>query len=135
MNTQVPSINFSGVTGYMFDGAGVHNRRHRAIATLMAIGFNGPFPIPVQATVEIQVEVAFDPINWRISGQLTRWQLLSTTGQFPGGALDRQLHGALDSALWVPFTMLSIPSQDGVPLPVLSVKTMPNGDVDVYIEP
>ena len=135
VNTQVPSINFSGVTQYMFDGAGVHNRRHRCIATLMAIGFNGPFPIPVQATVEIQIEVAFDPINWRISGQLTRWQLLSTTGQFPGGALDRQLHGALDSALWVPFTMLSIPSQDGVPLPVLSVKTMPNGDVDVYIEP
>jgi LGFP repeat len=135
VNTQVPSISFAGVTGYMFDGAGVHNRRHRAIATLMAIGFNGPFPIPVQATVEIQVEVAFDPIHWRIAGQLTHWRLLSTSGQFPGGALDRQLHGALDSALWVPFTMLSIPSQDGVPLPVLSVKTMPNGDVDVYIEP
>lgn len=135
VNTQVPSINFAGVTGYMFDGAGVHNRRHRAIATLMAIGFNGPFPIPVQATVEIQVEVAFDPIHWRIAGQLTHWQLLSATGQFPGGSLDRQLHGALDSALWVPFTMLSIPGQEGVPLPVLSVKTMPNGDVDVYIEP
>ena len=135
VNTQVPGINFSGVTGYMFDGAGVHNRRHRCIVTLMAIGFNGPFPMSVQATVEIQVEVAFDPIHWRISGQLTRWQLLSATGQFPGAALDRQLHGALDSALWVPFTMLGIPSQDGVPLPVLSVKTMPNGDVDVYIEP
>ena len=135
VNTQVPAVNFSGVTGYMFDGAGVHNRRHRAIAALMAIGFNGPFPIPVQATVEIQIEVAFDPIHWRVTGQLTQWRLLSTTGLFPGPALDRQLHGALDSALWVPFPMLSIPSQDGNPLPVLSVKTMPDGDVDIYIEP
>jgi hypothetical protein len=134
-NTQVTGINFSGVTPYMFDGAGVHNRRHRTIASLMAIGFSAGFPVPVNATVEIRVEVAFDPIHWRVTGQLTEWRLLSATGQFPGAALDRQLHGALDSALWVPFPMLSIPSQDGNPLPVLSVKTMPDGDVDVYIEP
>ena len=134
-NTQVTAVNFTGTTGYMFDGAGVHNRRHRAIASLMAISFNSGFPTPVQAAVEIQIEVAFDPINWRVSGQLTEWRLLSATGSFPGEPLDRQLHGALDSALWTAFPMLNIPSQDGTPLPVLSAKTMPDGDVDVYIEP
>jgi hypothetical protein len=134
-NTQVTGINFAGTTPYLFDGAGVHNRRHRAIASLMAIGFNGPFPMPVQASVEIHVEVAFEPVNWRVAGQLIEWRLLSASGSFPGGPLDRQLHSALDSALWMPFPVLNIPSQDGVPLPVLSVKTMPDGDVDIYIEP
>jgi hypothetical protein len=132
---QVAGLNFVGTTNYLFDGSGVHNRRHKIQTTLQGVRLGGLFPVIVTATVELHLEVAFDPLSRRITGQLTDWILLSATGSFQGGSVQRLLHSVLDPQLWIAFPMLTVPTQDGVPLPVLSVKTMPDGDVDVYIEP
>ncbi len=132
---QVAALNFAGVTRYWFDGATTHNRRHKINVILQGVRISGIFPQPLAATVEVHAEISYDPLAGRIVGYLTEWRLLSATGDFPGGPIHRQLHTLLDCALWTRFPVLSIPTQDGAVLPVLSVKTMPDGDVNVYIEP
>lgn len=131
----VAGVNFTGATRYSYDGAGVHNRRHKLLTSLQGIQMIGATPMPVSALVEIHCEISFDPINWRIVGQLVEWRLLSTSGVFLGAPIERQLHTLLDPILWTVFPAQTIPTQDGAPLPVLSVKVMPDGDVSVYIEP
>lgn len=131
----VAAVNFSGATRYSHDGAGVHNRRHKLLTILQGVQMIGATPMPVSALVEIHCEISFDPINWRLVGQLVEWRLLSASGLFLGAPIERQLHGLLDPILWTTFPAQTIPSQDGAPLPVLSVKVMPDGEVCVYIEP
>jgi hypothetical protein len=133
--THVANVNFVGTTRYWFDGATTHNRRHKINVLLQGLHMSGLFPQPLLATVEVHLEVSYDPMIHKVVGYLTEWRLLSASGNFPGGPIRRQLHAVLDQTLWTRFPVLTIPAQDGVPLPVLSVKTMPDGDVDIYVEP
>ena len=66
---------------------------------------------------------------------MTDMRVAVAGGLFLGAPIERQLHGLLDPILWTTFPAQTIPSQDGAPLPVLSVKVMPDGEVCVYIEP
>jgi hypothetical protein len=131
----VANVTFAGTTRYLHDGAGVHNRRHKLQVTLQGMNVDGGLPLPFSASLEIQAEASFDPLSGRMVGQLTEWRILSTSGDPHTESLQRRLHQSLDASLWDPFALLTIPTQDGAPLPVLSVKTMPDGQVDVYIEP
>lgn len=115
---------FAGTAPYSYDGAGVRNRRHRIQTQLFAAQQK------MQGAVEIQVEASFDPIDRRVVGCLAGWHPLSAPTW-----LVRQLHSLLDTSLWKSFPLLAIPDQDGAPLPVLSVKTMADGDVSIFIEP
>jgi len=131
----VAGINFIGTTPYWFDGAATQNRRHRLQVVLQGMQMAGIIPVPLTAILEIQALVALDPVGRQVAGHLTQWRLLSAGGQVKGEPLDRQLHRLLDPTLWVKFQLLPIPLQDGVPLPVLSVKTMPDGEVHIFVEP
>ena len=132
-------ISFAGTTGYSYDGVGVHNRRHRI--TLQLLGtqsisvFGGSFGVPAPAAVSLEVEAAFEPTQRKVIGMVTGWQLLS--GQVDTDPpLVRQLHRILDPALWVEFDLFPIDDTEaGRPVAVLSVKTMSNGEVLVFIEP
>jgi hypothetical protein len=132
---QVANLSFAGTTRYWFDGATTHNRRHKINVLLQGMHISGIIPQPLLAIVEVHVEVSYDPMIHKVVGYLTEWRLLSASGNFPGGPIQRQLHALLDQALWARFPVLTIPSQAGAPLPVLSVKTTPDGDVDIYVEP
>ena len=125
-------VTFAATTTYSFDGVGVHNRKHRLNATLVGPPSSGGyFPIPAIATIEIQVEVTFEPIKRKVVAAIVDWVLLS-----PNAALDRQLHQVLDGELWKAIDLLPIDDTDnGKAIAILAVKTMPNGDVNLFIEP
>jgi hypothetical protein len=131
---------FIGTTAYWFDGLGAHNRRHRILFTMMATRvqsgvFNFPMPFPV--TFEVQVEVCFEPEERSVRAFFTDWIPTSIPSDLTANPpLIRQLHGALDPLLWTSLDLLQIEDTNaGSPIAVLSVKTMPNGDVNIYIEP
>lgn len=134
-NVAVAAVNFAGTTRYWFDGAATQNRRHKLQILLQGMQMVGTIPVPLNATIEVHVLVSHDPVGLQVAGHLTEWHLLSAAGPFPGEPLDRQLHRLLDPALWAKFQLLPVPNQDGMPLPILSVKTMPDGDVNIFVEP
>src|SRR5262249_51275183 len=85
-NAALASMTYVGTTAYSFDGAQVHNRRHRLqmilhgmeVQSISVGGFFGvsvPTPQPVTATIEIQVEVFFDPALRRIALAMADWTL------------------------------------------------------------
>jgi hypothetical protein len=93
----------------------------------------GPIPQPVQASFEVQVEVAFEPLERIVTAQIVDWHPLSAFGVL--GSLSQQVRTALDAMLWAGFKLLQVPDTNaGAPIAVLSVKTMSSGDVNLYIE-
>jgi hypothetical protein len=131
---------FLGTTSYWFDGIGAHNRRHRILASMMATRMQSGFvniPMPVPVMCEVQVEVGFEPAERSVRAFLTDWIPVSIPSDLTANPpLIRQLHGVLDPLLWTSFDLLEIEDTNaGAPIAVLSVKTMPNGDVNIYIEP
>lgn len=127
---------FAGVTGYSWDGAGVHNRNHRLRVNLVGRRRLGASFIPAVATIEVRAEISFDPVDREIVGYLTGWSLVASQGDFHGGGdLRRALHQRLDPALWKQFLVTKVPATKNDPIAVLSVKTLPDGRVAVYFEP
>lgn len=132
----VIGVNYVGTTGYSFDGAGVHNRAHRLHVILHGQRSAGPMVVPSLSTVELHVEVSFDPVDREIVGFLTKWSLAASQGDFlGGGSLSRALQQRLDPALWREFLIADVPVTPDDPIAVLSVKTQADGDVVVYFEP
>jgi hypothetical protein len=145
LGTAVPS--FGGTTPYVWDGAGVQNRRHKIHVDITSvetsvktsIGSGGIFGIgaavetietvrtPRLDTATLYVLVTYEPLSRKVVGCLTDYE--TSWGSF-------SLSAALEPLLWSSFDILTLPDSDaGVPVAVLSVKTMPNGDVNTYIEP
>jgi hypothetical protein len=132
----VIGINYAGTTEYSFDGAGLHNRAHRLHVILHGQRAIGPIVTPSLSTVEIHVEVSFDPVDREIVGYLAQWNIAASQGDFlGGGSLSRALHQRLDPALWRQFLIADIPASSDDPIAVLAVKTQADGDVVVYFEP
>ena len=134
-NSRVASLSFVGTTGYSFDGVQTHNRRHRLQVILTGIE-NMPFPVPVTATVEIQVEVWFDASQRQIALTPTDWTLMQASSGSYAAAVSAVLRARLDSLLWTSYELLTLPETDGgAPIAVLAVKTLANGAVAVFVEP
>jgi hypothetical protein len=145
-NANLLSLTFAGVTGYSFDGAQVHNRRHKLLAVLLGtesqsipLPFGGSTPgaaLPVTATIELQVEIWFDASQRRIALTPVDWVLTQAGSGSYAAAVTSALHARLDPLLWTSFDLVTLPDTDaGAPIAVLSVKTLPNGSVGVFIEP
>lgn len=146
-NAGLVSMTYAGTTGYSFDGAQVHNRRHRLHLVLQGMesqstSFGGIFggsvstPVAVTATVEIQVEVFFDPALRRIALAMVDWVLTQSASQSYAAAVTATLRAKLDPLIWSSFELQTLPDTDaGAPIAVLSVKTLPNGTVSVFVEP
>jgi hypothetical protein len=145
VNAQLLAMTFVGTTGYSFDGAQVHNRRHKLQLILQGIetntisfplGVQIPQPVAVTATIELQVEVWFDASQRRILLALTEWTLTQASSGSYATAISTALHAKLDPILWTSFELVTLPDTDGgAPIAVLSVKTLPNGVVGVFVEP
>jgi hypothetical protein len=144
-NVQLASVTFIGTTGYSFDGAQVHNRRHRLQLILQGVEtrmISGPLSIqisqtgPVTAMVELQVEVWFDASHRQIALTPTSWALTQWSSASYANAVNAALTAKLDPLLWISFELLTLPDTDGgAPIAVLSVKTLSNGAVGVFTEP
>lgn len=144
-NAQLLSMSFVGTTPYSHDGAQVHNRRHRLQLVLQGVEnqtITGPFGIqipqivPVTANIELQVEVWFDAAQRRIALALVDWWMLQASSQSYAVAVEFALHERLDPLLWQSFELMTLPDTDaGAAVAVLSVKTLANGAVVVFVEP
>jgi uncharacterized protein with LGFP repeats len=141
-NVALASATFVGTTGYSFDGAQVHNRRHRVqlivrgVESLPVGLFGATIPTPVTATIELQIEVWFDPSQRRIALTPTDWTRTQTSSSSYGATVDAMLRSKLDPLLWSSYELLTLPDTDGGdPIAVLSVKTLVNGAVGVFVEP
>jgi len=139
------SVTFIGTTGYTYDGAQTHNRRHRLQIILGGIenqSVSGPLgvqimqPVGVTATIELQVEVWFEASLRRISLSPTDWSLQSASSGSYATTISASLRRTLDPLLWTSYELVTLPDTDGgKPIAVLSVKTLANGAVTTYIEP
>ena len=144
-NAQLLSMSFVGTTPYSHDGAQVHNRRHRLQLVLHGLEnqtINGPLGIQlpqvlsVTASVELQFEVWFDAAQRRIVLALVDWSMLQASNQSYALAAEAGLQGRLDPLLWQSFELMTLPdTNDGAAMAVLSVKTLANGAVVVFVEP
>ncbi len=144
-NAQLLSMSFVGTTPCSHDGAQVHNRRHRLQLVLQGVEnqtLNGPLGIqipqivPVTASVELQVEVWFDAAQRRIALALVDWSMPQASTQSYAVAVEAGLRGRLDPLLWQSFELMTLPDTDGgAAMAVLSVKTLANGAVVVFVEP
>lgn len=144
-NAQLLSMSFVGTTPYSHDGAQVHNRRHRLQLVLQGVEnqtINGPlgipFPqvVPAIAIVELQIEVWFDAVARRIALALVDWSMSQASTQSYAVAAESGLRGRLDPLLWQSFELMALPDTDGgAAIAVLSVKTLANGAVVVFVEP
>ena len=134
---QLMSMTFAGTTSYSHDGAQVHNRRHRMHLILLRQeqGLFG-LPLPVTATVEVQIEVWFEATQRKIVLAPVEWSLLQSGSGAFANAIVNELHAKLDPLLWVSHELITLPDTDnGAPIAILSVKTMANGAVGVFVEP
>ena len=132
----VVGVTFVGTTDYSFDGAGVHTRAHRLQVVLQGMRASGSIPVPSIATIEVQAEISFDPVDREVVGYLSRWFIAASQGDFMGGgSLVRNAQQRLDPALWQQFLVADVPGTVEDPIAVLSVKTQADGDVVVYFEP
>lgn len=144
-NAQLLSMSFVGTTPYSHDGAQVHNRRHRLQLILQGLEnqtINGPLGIQipqvvtVTASVELQFEVWFDAAQRRIALALVDWSISQSSTQSYAVAVEAGLRGRLDPLLWQSFELMNLPdTNDGAAMAVLSVKTLANGAVVVFVEP
>lgn len=144
-NMQLASVSFVGVTNYVYDGIQVHNRRHRLQFIFqgieeagLGVGILGNVgaQAPVTAAIELQVEVWFDAAQRRIALTPTDWTLTqASTGSY-AALVTSALQAKLDPVLWTSYELITLPDTDaGRPIAVLSVKTLPNGAVAVFVEP
>jgi hypothetical protein len=133
-NVQLAGIRFVATAAPSFDGAQVHNRRHR-----LALAYAGVEPGaqgPSSANVELQVEVRFEPDKRRIALVPVDWTLTQSSSFSYGEMVRTTLAASLDPLLWSSFELVSLPDTDaGAPIAVLCVKTLADGSVGTYIEP
>ena len=141
-NVTLQSVSFIGTTGYSFDGAQTHNRRHRLKIIVQGVGTiaSGPFGVtitgPVTAAIELVVEVWFDAANRRIALTPAQWTLTEANSSSYAAAVTTVLRARLDPLLWSSYELLTLPDTDnGAAIAVLSVKTLPNGVVALFAEP
>jgi hypothetical protein len=135
-----PTLAFAGTTSYSFDGLGARNRRHRILLTAIGtrmVSALVTISVPTPVMFEVQVEVCFEPEQRSVRAFFADWVPVSIPSDLTADPpLIRQLHEALDPLLWTSFDLLQIEDTNaGAPIAVLAVKTMANGDVNIYIEP
>lgn len=120
------------VTDYTFDG-GVHNRRHKVHVDLHIDVSGAPDPT---VNMDIWIEISLNRDTNSVNAYLVDYQLhahvpFPTSLGVTASTINKQFKDALDPVLWKPNLVAAIPA--GINL--LSVKVMPNGDVNSYMEP
>jgi hypothetical protein len=133
-------FSFAGTAAYSWDGTGVRNRRHRVLAGLVvtqhvSVPLGPDISMPVPLSAELELEVSFEPLKRLVTVGLADWRLPAMP-TFDSAPLTRALHERLDNLLFEQVTLIELPdTSGGKPVAVLSVKTMPDGGVAIFIEP
>ncbi len=121
------------VTDYSYDGSAVHNRRYRIHVN---IGIDvSAMPDPT-SNIDLWIEISYDRSDKKVKAYLTNWSAHThvpwpTSMGVSASSINNKFRSALDPMLWKPNVVSSIPAG----INILSVKVVPNGDLNVYIEP
>ena len=127
-NLQHTTSSFAGTTAYEFDGTQVQNRRHKVNVAFQAQTQVGIVPMKSQATVELDFLVAYEPAQQKVTAYLTNWNITQTFGPAAGDIA--AVRNILDPRLWSKNDLFDTENAT-----VLSVKTMSNGDLCLFVEP
>jgi hypothetical protein len=123
----------SPVTDYRFDGAKVHNRFYKVRTEL---GIEVPVTADISAVLDLHIEIFFDKATRKVMAAARGWWV-SVHVPWPTswGVSAKEV---VDQFKLVVNPQMNktheVAKVDG-PINVLSIKPMPNGDLDVYIEP
>lgn len=120
---------------YWFDGNTVHNRRYKMHVDF---GIDVPTVLLPDPTVKIDFWVGIDYIKQSRSVVAmlveAKWQVhvpWPTSEKLKADQVSAELHEAIDPEMFVPRVQSIVPEA----INVLSVKVMPNGDLNIYKEP
>lgn len=126
------------ITDYYFDGNQVHNRKYK-INTYMGVdvpAFSDP-----TINLDLWIEVSLDKQAKKVRAYLTQYHYhvhvpgdTHTLAGVDASDIGDEIKKNLDPYVWKPFDVFdlaTVPEQ----VNVLCVKVMPNGDLNVYMEP
>lgn len=123
----------AGVTDYSYDGAAVHNRLYRIHLDL---GVDVPKLPDATSNLGLRFEVVFSREARTIAFVLVQWSV-HTHVPWPTsiGLKAKKINERFEALLNPLIGVLQKPSTLPPSLHLLSAKVMPNGDLDVYVEP
>lgn len=123
------------VTDYSFDGSSVHNRRYKVYTGL---GIDVPFFSDPTADLDLWIEISYDKPSKTVKAYLTSWHVhvhvpwdTHNIGGVNASDIVDEFKNALNPQVWKPYDIQKVPDI----INVLSIKVMPNGDLNVYVEP
>lgn len=121
------------VTDYTWDGSRVRNRQYR-VHTDLGIDISG-VPDPT-CSLDVWIAIDFDRGKGEVWSSLDRWHIHThvpwpTSMGLTAAEVNQKFKAVLDPLLGVRQSPEKLP--DGMHL--LSVKVMPNGDLNVYLQP
>ena len=124
------------VTDYSFDGSQVHNRRYKVRTNL---GIDVPVFSDPTANLDLWIEIRYDRPTKTVKAYLTQWWVHvhvpwdthSIAGVDASDIVD-EFRSAIEPELGKPHNIQTITDDK---INILSIKVMPNGDLNVYIEP
>jgi hypothetical protein len=122
---------------YRFDGVRPLNREHRIRLNFRVKIHSGGSWVNSQITVILRLLVEHDPFTDQMTATFSGfdWKRFRSGLQHVDNP-DFAMHKIIDPHLWKPFELLKIPKKDGNrTITVLSIKTLEDGQVVVYIEP
>lgn len=125
----------SGVTDYFWGGNTVQNRNYKIA---VSIGYSVSGTADPYADMTFNIQLYLDKSKNEIVAFLTAWHT-ETTIPFPTSIFESaddfnaKMKNILDPMLWVPNLVANVPEDK--PFNFLSAKTMPNGDLNIYVEP
>lgn len=121
------------VTDYSFDGARVHNRFYK-LRTVIGVEVNGSADIVV--TLDFRIEIFYDKATHTVKASPRSWWT-HVHVPFPTscGASAEEIIGMLKDEVNPEINKIHDVATVPPGINVLSMKVMPNGDLNTYIEP
>ncbi len=122
-----------GVSDYRWDGAAVHNRMYRIH---VSVGIDIPYTADPTSTLDFRIGTSFDRDQGRIWASLYDAEYHThvpwpTSIGVSAAEINAKYKEAIDPLVGVPQGEQSVPEQ----MHLLSAKVMPNGDLNVYVQP
>lgn len=121
------------ITDYSFDGTSVHNRQY---VVHVDLGADVPVLPDVSSNLKLWIEISYDKKAKVVNAILNKWWVHTnvpwpTSMGLSASEVNDQFKATLNPLVGKKNKIASAP--DGIN--ILSVKVMPNGDLNVYMEP
>jgi hypothetical protein len=128
----------SEITDYYFDGNKVHNRKYKVHVTM---GVDVPIFTDPTINLDLWIEISLDKPAKKVRAYLVQYHYhvhvpadTHTLAGVDASDIGDKIKNTLDPYIWKPFDVKDLSALPEA-INILSLKVMPNGDLNVYIEP